>query len=64
MLYHASSILVYRLIIDTEDVATGNGHVATCLEHSITANQMAASFTQTFGERMTYVGMYSSFVAA
>lgn len=64
MLYHASSILLFRLIIDPTDIATGAGHVATCLEHSITANQMAVSFTQTFGERMAYVAMYSSFVAA
>ncbi len=64
MLYHATNILLYRLILDPADISTGEGHAATCLEHSITANQRAFSFAQTFGERMTYVAMYSSFVAA
>lgn len=64
MLYHASTILVHRLVIDPADLQTASGHVRTCLEHSITANQMAVSFTQTFGERLSYVAMYSSFVAA
>ncbi|KAH8897668.1 hypothetical protein GQ53DRAFT_449273 [Thozetella sp. PMI_491] len=64
MLYHATSILLYRLILDLADLSTGGGYVATCLEHSITANQMAISFTRTFGERLTYGGIYSSFVAA
>ncbi|KAH8655897.1 fungal-specific transcription factor domain-containing protein [Xylariales sp. PMI_506] len=64
MLYHTTNILLYRLIIDPANISTGNGHVATCLDHSITANQMAVSFTRTFGSRMTYVDMYSSFVAA
>jgi hypothetical protein len=40
------------------------GHVRTCLDHSISAHQLAISLTRTFGERMTYVAMYSSFVAA
>ncbi|QKX60436.1 uncharacterized protein TRUGW13939_07581 [Talaromyces rugulosus] len=62
--YHATSILLYRLTVDPTDISTTSGHVPVCLEHSITANQMAVSFTQTFGERMTYVAMYSSFVAA
>lgn len=64
MLYHASSILLYRLILDPTDIPTAGGHVGTCLEHSAIANQMAVAYTHTFGERIAYVGMYSSFVAA
>ncbi|OAA57993.1 Transcription factor [Niveomyces insectorum RCEF 264] len=64
MLYHATSILVYRLVVEPAEIATAEGHAGTCLQHSITANQMAVRFIETFGERMTYVGMYSSFVAA
>ncbi|KAK7989384.1 hypothetical protein PG989_009699 [Apiospora arundinis] len=64
MLYHASSILLLRITLSPKDIATSAGHVGACLEHSITANHMAASYTQTFGTRMTYVAMYSSFVAA
>ncbi|KAK8138797.1 fungal-specific transcription factor domain-containing protein [Apiospora sp. TS-2023a] len=64
MLYHASNILLFRITLSPNDIATAAGHVGTCLEHSVTANQMAVSYTQTFGTRMTYVAMYSSFVAA
>ncbi|KAK8049385.1 hypothetical protein PG994_011115 [Apiospora phragmitis] len=64
MLYHASSILLLRITSSPDDIATAAGHVGTCLKHSITANQMAVSYTRTFGTRMTYVAMYSSFVAA
>lgn len=64
MLYHATAILLHRLLIEPHDIDGGDKVVETCLEHAITANQMAVSFTQTFGERLTYVAMYSSFVAA
>ncbi|KAK8124555.1 fungal-specific transcription factor domain-containing protein [Apiospora kogelbergensis] len=64
MLYHASSILLFRTTLSPVDIATAGGHIGVCLEHSITANQMAVSYTQTFGARMTYVAVYSSFVAA
>ncbi|KAK8056456.1 fungal specific transcription factor [Apiospora rasikravindrae] len=64
MLYHASSILLFRVTLSPDDIAAAAGHVGACLEHSITANQMAVSYTRTFGTRMTYVAMYSSFVAA
>lgn len=64
LLYHATSILLHRPMLQQSDIPQAKGHVATCLEHSITANQMALSYTTTFGERMTYIAVYSSFVAA
>lgn len=64
MLYHASYILLHRPVFDSSEILNAAGHVSTCLEHSAMANMLAVSFTSTFGERMTYVAMYSSFVAA
>lgn len=66
MLYHATSILLYRPVIMPRDIAQvpGQDLVVLCAEHSSKANQMAISFTSTFGERMTYVAQYSLFVAA
>ncbi len=64
MLFHATNILLHRPGIKPQDVAQDKGPVALCAEHSTKANQMALSFTATFGERMTYVAQYSLFVAA
>lgn len=64
MLYHAAYILLHRPIFDAAEISNASGAVATCIEHSAAANDLAVSFTSTFGERMTYVAVYSSFVAA
>lgn len=64
MLYHAVSILLSRLLVNAQAIDAMNVDVQACLEHTTTANQMAVSFTGIFGERMSYVAMYSSFVAA
>lgn len=66
MLFHATCILVGRTDITPADItsASKQTQVSACEQHSIQANLLARGFTETFGERMTYVAVYSLFVAA
>jgi hypothetical protein len=64
MLFHATYILVCRTDVSASDIAAASPEVVACEEHSVKANRLAKAFTDTFGERMTYVAVYSLFVAA
>lgn len=46
--YHTTSILLFRPIFSPATVSTMSGYVQISLDHSITANQIAVGFTQTF----------------
>jgi hypothetical protein len=64
MLYHATYILLSRTDVSQSDIASGKAKVSVCEEHSVEASVLAKAFTDSFGERMTYVAVYSLFVAA
>ncbi|KAL1413689.1 hypothetical protein Q8F55_001469 [Vanrija albida] len=64
MLYHASWILLYRPLIDEQELKAVEGHIVTCEEHSIVAHQLSASFNHTFKGKLSYLGMYCAFVSA
>ena len=62
--YHASWILLYRTSCAPSDFSTVSGHVPSCLEHSVAVHDLCVAYSSTFGRRMPYLAMYSSFVAA